>query len=256
MNHITSTSNQQVKDWKKLLTRREREKKHRYLIEGYHLVEEALQYSADKVENIMVREDVLEEQDFIALNVDPNVLIVLSEDVAKEISDTETSQGIYAEMIIEKQTFPREITGPFLLVDAVQDPGNVGTMIRTADAAGFQGVFLGKGTVDLYNSKTIRAAQGSHFHLEIYEGTLEEFMIEFKSNGYPILATALNMEAISYKELNYNTPFALTVGNEGAGIRPELLGFIDQNVYIPMKGQAESLNVAIAASILMFHLNE
>lgn len=64
------------------------------------------------------------------------------------------------------------------------------------------------------------------------------------------------MEAISYKELNYNTPFALTVGNEGAGIRPELLGFIDQNVYIPMKGQAESLNVAIAASILMFHLNE
>ena len=96
----------------------------------------------------MVREDVLEEADFLALNVNPETLVVLSEDVAKEISATETSQGIYAELTIEKQTFPKEITGPFLLVDAVQDPGNVGTMIRTADAAGFQGVFLGKGTVD------------------------------------------------------------------------------------------------------------
>ncbi len=256
MHHITSTNNQQVKDWKKLLTRREREKKHRYLIEGYHLIEEALQYSADQIEHIMVREDVLEEKDFLALNLNEDSLMVLSEEVAEEISATETSQGIYAELAIEKQAFPQEITGPFLLVDAVQDPGNVGTMIRTADAAGFQGVFLGKGTVDLYNSKTIRAAQGSHFHLEIYEGTLEEFMIEFKTKGYPILGTDLNLEASSYKELSYNTPFALVVGNEGAGIRPELLGFIDQNIYIPMKGQTESLNVAIAASILMFHLNE
>lgn len=256
MHHITSTNNQQIKDWKKLLTRREREKKNRYLIEGYHLVEEALKYRADHIQHIMVREDVLEEEDFSALDVNENNLTVLSEDVAKEISDTETSQGIYAELAIEKQTFPKEITGPFLLVDAVQDPGNVGTMIRTADAAGFQGVFLGKGTVDLYNSKTLRAAQGSHFHLEIYEGVLEDFMIAFKSNDYPILGTALNLKASSYKELSYNTPFALVVGNEGAGIRPELLGFIDQNVYIPMRGQAESLNVAIAASLLMFQLNE
>lgn len=255
MHEITSTNNQQVKDWKKLLTRREREKKNRYLIEGFHLVEEALQYKAAEIVQVIVREDVLEETDFIELRVDEEKLTVISEDVSEEISDTETNQGIFAELKIEKETFPDEITGPFLLLDSVQDPGNVGTMIRTAAAAGFQGVFLGEGTVDLYNSKTLRSAQGSHFHLEVYEGTLEAFILEFKKNGLPVLGTALNLEAIPYKEVGYDGPFALMVGNEGAGIRDELLGFIDTNIYIPMKGDTESLNVAIAASILMFHLH-
>lgn len=255
MRGIESINNQQVKDWKKLLTRREREKKHRYLVEGYHLVEEAIQYKPEEIVQIMVREDILEEEDFKDLGLDEDQLIVLSENVAKEISDTETSQGIYAEIKMNKISDPKEINGPFLLLDAVQDPGNVGAMIRTADAAGFQGVFLGKGTVDLYNSKTMRAAQGSHFHLEIYEGVLEDFIINFKKKRYPVVGTALNLEAVSYKEIQFETPFALIVGNEGAGIRDELLGFIDQNIYIPMKGQTESLNVSIAASILMFQLN-
>lgn len=256
MHEITSTNNQQVKDWKKLLTRRDREKKKRYLVEGFHLVEEAIKYKKDDVVQIMIREDILPTFAFMELGLEADDLIVLSKEVAREISDTETSQGIYAELKMEKLTFPSEITGPFLLLDAVQDPGNVGTMIRTADAAGFQGVFLGKGTVDLYNSKTMRAAQGSHFHLDIYEGTLEDFILRFKKENYPVLGTVLNLEAASYKEVSFDTPFALIVGNEGSGIRPELLGFIDQNIYIPMKGQTESLNVAIAASILMFHLNE
>lgn len=255
MREIESTNNQQVKDWKKLLTRREREKKHRYLVEGYHLVEEALQYKPNDVVQIMVREDVLEDEAFKALDLDEDSLIVLAKDVAKEISDTETSQGIYAEIEMKKFSDPKAIDGPFLLLDSVQDPGNVGAMIRSADAAGFQGVFLGKGTVDLYNSKTMRAAQGSHFHLEIYEGILEDFIIHFKKKRYPVVGTALNLEAASYKEVQFDTPFALIVGNEGAGIRDELLGFIDQNIYIPMKGQTESLNVSIAASILMFQLN-
>ncbi len=255
MHQITSINNQQVKDWKKLLTRREREKKNRYLIEGYHLLEEALQYKAAEILNIMVREDVVEEPAFTDLPIDSEQVTVVSEEVAEEISDTETNQGVFAELKIQKVSFPKEVEGAFLLLDAVQDPGNVGTMIRTADAAGFQGVFLGNGTVDLYNSKTLRAAQGSHFHLEIYEGALEEFMIEFKAKEFPILGTVLNLEAEPYKEVQMDGPFALVVGNEGAGIRPELLGFLDSNIYIPIKGQAESLNVAIAASILMFHLN-
>ena len=255
MHQITSINNQQVKDWKKLLTRREREKKERYLLEGYHLIEEALQYKAEDIVNIMVREDILEESAFTELSIPFERITIISEEVAEEISDTETNQGIFAELQIQKVTFLEEVNGAFLLLDAVQDPGNVGTMIRTADAAGFQGVFLGNGTVDLYNSKTLRSAQGSHFHLEIYEGALEEFMIEFKTKSFPILGTVLNLEAKPYKEVHMDGPFALVVGNEGAGIRPELLGLLDSNIYIPIKGQAESLNVAIAASILMFHLN-
>jgi rRNA methylases len=113
---------------------------------------------------------------------------------------------------------------------------------------------LGKGTVDLYNSKTLRSAQGSHFHLEVYEGDLKEFVAHFKEEGYPVFGTALNEDATSYKEVYVDTPFALVVGNEGAGINNELIDKIDQNIFIPMRGHAESLNVAIAASILMFHL--
>lgn len=255
MREITSTSNQQVKDWKKLLTRREREKKNSYLIEGFHLIEEAFQFQEKDVVQIIVREDIVDDSDFTELPIDYDQLTVVSEEVAEEISDTETNQGIFAVLNIDKAAFPEEISGPFLLLDGVQDPGNVGTMIRTAAAAGFQGVFLGAGTVDLYNPKTLRSAQGSHFHLEIYEGALEDFILKFKKNNLPVLGTALNLEAQSYKEIEIDIPFALMVGNEGAGIRDELLGFIDTNVYIPMKGNTESLNVAIAASILMFHLN-
>jgi TrmH family RNA methyltransferase len=255
MHEITSTNNQQVKDWKKLLTRREREKKNRYLIEGYHLIEEAFQFKPEDILQVIAREDIVDNPEFTDLPIDYDELTVVSEEVAEEISDTETNQGIFAELKIQKEIFPKNISAPFLLLDGVQDPGNVGTMIRTAAAAGFQGVFLGAGTVDLYNPKTLRSAQGSHFHLEIYEGTLQDFILEFKKNNFPVLGTALNLEAQPYKEVTLDTPFALMVGNEGAGIRDELLGFIDTNIYIPMKGDTESLNVAIAASILMFHLN-
>ena len=255
MHQITSTNNQQVIDWKKLLTRREREKKNSYLVEGFHLVEEALMVKTEDIAQVMVREDIVEDPEFLDLPIDPDFLTVVSEEIAEDISDTETNQGIFAEINMHKTTYPEEITGSFLLLDGVQDPGNVGTMIRTAAAAGYQGVFLGRGTVDLYNPKTLRSAQGSHFHLEVYEGTLREFILEFKKNNFPVLGTALNMEAQSYKEVEMDTPFALMVGNEGSGIRDEFLGFIDTNLYIPMKGSIESLNVAIAASILMFHLN-
>jgi len=255
VHQITSTNNQRVKDWKKLQTRKGREKSRSYLIEGFHLVEEALDFKKNDILEIIVRDDIVDTNDFIHLSVDKERLTVVSKEIAADISDMETNQGIFAEVELNKESTPNTINGPFLLLDAVQDPGNVGTMIRTADAAGFQGVFLGKGTVDLYNPKTIRSTQGSHFHLDIYEGKIEEFILNFNDSNYLVLGTALNEEAVSYKEVAVDSPFALIVGNEGAGIRPEILQTTDQNIYIPIKGQAESLNVAIAASILMFYLN-
>jgi len=228
-------------------------KQQSYLIEGFHLVEEALKYKKDEITNIIIREDLLEEENFLSLNLEEDQIIVVSLNVAEEISETQTNQGIFAELMITSYDFPKEVQGPILLLDAVQDPGNVGTMIRSADAAGFQGVFLGKGTVDLYNAKTLRSAQGSHFHLEIYEGDLKDFITTFKEEGYPVLGTALNEKAVSYKEIYVDTPFSLIVGNEGSGMKSEIISMIDQNIFIPMVGQAESLNVAIAASILMFH---
>ena len=252
---ITSVNNQQIKDWKKLHTRKERKKTNTYLVEGFHLVEEALTYNREAIQQLIVREDILTSDAYLAIRMHPRKVTTVSVQVAAELSETETNQGIFAVVSFETTDFPEMIDGPFLLLDAVQDPGNVGTMIRTADAAGFQGVVLGKGTVDLYNSKTLRSAQGSHFHIEVYDGDLSEFISRLKDQKVKIYGTALNEHAESYKTIDEKGLFALMVGNEGSGISYDMMALVDQNIYIPMKGQSESLNVAIAASILMFYLN-
>lgn len=257
MQHIMSINNPQVKNWRKLQNRKERRKTKTYLIEGFHLIEEAIKHQKQSINKIMIREDLVETSEIarILKEIEQEQAIVITKQIADGISETETNQGIFAEMKIVEEPFPAKINAPFLFLDAVQDPGNVGTMIRTADAAGFQGVVLGKGTVDLYNDKTLRAAQGSHLHLEIYQGDLVEFIQKFRENELQILGTALNTEAKSYKDVEIKGTFGLIVGNEGVGVSEEVLALVDQNIYIPMKGHAESLNVAIAASILMFHLN-
>lgn len=252
-----SINNPQVKNWRKLQNRKERTKTKTYLIEGFHLIEEAIKHQQQLINKIMIREDLVENSALamILKVIKEDQVIVITKQIADGISETETNQGIFAEMKIVEEIFPTEITAPFLFLDAVQDPGNVGTMIRTADAAGFQGVVLGRGTVDLYNDKTLRAAQGSHFHLEIYQGDLVEFIQKFRENKLPVLGTELNPEAKSYKDVELTKAFGLIVGNEGVGVSEDVLALVDQNIYIPMQGDAESLNVAIAASILMFHLN-
>ncbi len=257
MQHIMSINNPQVKDWRKLQTRKERTKRNCYLIEGFHLIEEAINYQKLTINKVMVREDLIESTEFhfISQHIEDDQIVVITKQIADGISTTETNQGIFAEMEIVAAKLPKGATGPFLLLDAVQDPGNVGTMIRTADAAGFQGVVLGKGTVDLYNDKTLRAAQGSHFHLEIVQGDLTAIIPALQEENFTILGTALNEKAKPYKELAIDSSFALIVGNEGAGVSEDILEMADYNVYIPMKGQTESLNVAIASSILMFYYN-
>lgn len=257
MQHILSINNPQVKSWRKLKRKKERTKKKIYLIEGFHLVEEAMNHANSQIKKIIIRDDLLEEAAVkeIIQTFEERKLVIVTEEIAAGISMTETNQGIFAEMEIPSREGIERVDGPFLLLDAVQDPGNVGTMIRTADAAGFQAVILGKGTVDLYNDKTLRAAQGSHFHLDVYEMDIIQSIKKFKELGYPVFGTALNGEAKSYKEIEVDSPFALVVGNEGAGISEPVIELVDQNIYIPMKGQTESLNVAIASSILMFYLN-
>lgn len=257
MQHIMSLNNPQVKNWRKLQNRKERTKTKTYLIEGFHLIEEAIKHHEQFINQLMIREDLVEAEELkqIVQAFASDKIVVITKQIADSISATETNQGVFAEMRMIEADFPTEIVKPFLFLDAVQDPGNVGTMIRTADVAGFQGVVLGKGTVDLYNDKTLRAAQGSHFHLEVYQGDLVQFIEQFKEKELQILGTELNSSAKSYKDIERKDIFGLIVGNEGVGVSEEVLALVDQNIYIPMQGDAESLNVAIAASILMFHLN-
>ncbi len=167
------------------------------------------------------------------------------------MTETETPQHIAA--VCTVPVFEEKKVERLLLLDAVQDPGNLGTLIRTADAAGLDAVILGEGTVDAFNGKTLRSAQGSHFHLPILKQSLQQAIMKLKERGLPVYGSALK-DAKEYKSVTAEGPFALIVGNEGAGIDPEILQMTDQNLYVPMYGQAESLNVAVAAAVLVYHL--
>lgn len=251
MKKIESMQNGLVKHWKKLVTtRKERDKHGEFLVEGHHLVEEALR-TEGAVLTLIVREGT--DIPF-RWNVDGITIIEITHEISKELTDTEHSQGIFAHC---KQPASEEqaIFDKVLLIDAVQDPGNLGTMIRTADAAGVQAVILGKGTADAYNPKTIRAAQGSHFHLPIIRGELTEWVEKLQNKGVSVYGTSLT-RAISVDKVEKSNQFALIMGNEGAGLSEELLRVTTKNIKIPILGKAESLNVAVAAGILLYALTD
>ena len=220
-----------------------------YLIEGWHLFEEAVQAGA-KIEKIFA---LVEYGDKL---VDYPQTVLVTEEILLDLADSQTPQGIVA--IVQKEEeehLPDLSRGKYLFLEDVQDPGNVGTMIRTADAAGFSGVIVSSKSADIYSLKTLRSMQGSHFHLPIYRMSVEIFVEEAKKNHLPILATTLSQNSKDYRELARLEDFALVMGNEGQGISPFMADQADQLVHISMKGQAESLNVAIAAGILMFYLS-
>lgn len=242
---ITSVKNEKVKAWRKLHKKKYRNERESFLIEGYHLLEEAWKSNWDVVEIIVQVGAELPEwcRDFPVETVNSNVF--------QDISQTITPQGIAAEIKMSK---PESQTGDYLLlIDSIQDPGNLGTMIRTADAAGFDGIILGNNTVDLFNDKVIRATQGSLFHIPIVQANLITEINRLKKNDYDVWATALHNAEV-YTKTKVNEKVALIVGNEGAGVDDELLEIADTIVNIPIYGKAESLNVSVAAGILMYYI--
>ena len=246
MTIITSKANSVVKNAKKLHQKKYR--KSAYLIEGWHLFEEAVQ-SGVTIEKIFALESYLDQ-----LAAFPQTIWV-SEEILRDLADTQTPQGIVAVIQKEEVGLPDLHQGKFLFLEDVQDPGNVGTMIRTADAAGFTGVIVSDKSADIYSLKTLRSMQGSHFHLPIYRLPLATFVEEAKKSNLPILATTLSRESKDYRELSSLENFVLVMGNEGQGISSVMAESADQLVHIGMKGRAESLNVAVAAGILMFYFS-
>ena len=246
MTIITSKANSVVKNAKKLHQKKYR--KSAYLIEGWHLFEEAVQAGVT-IEKIFALESYRDQ-----LAAFPQTIWV-SEEILRDLADSQTPQGIVAIVQKEEVGLPDLHQGKFLFLEDVQDPGNVGTMIRTADAAGFTGVIVSDKSADIYSLKTLRSMQGSHFHLPIYRLPLATFVEEAKKSNLPILATTLSKESKDYRELSLLKDFVLVMGNEGQGISPVMAESADQLVHIGMKGRAERLNVAIAAGILMFYFS-
>ena len=246
---ITAKDNSKVKELKKLQQRKYRKRLQAYVIEGFHLVEEAFKSAADIREVYVTPEFLTTAPTWVnALTVE-----VVSPEVLKTISELPAPQGIIAKVALPQMQAPEKLTGGYLLLDRIQDPGNLGTMIRTADAFGIKGVVLGTGTSDLYQTKVLRALQGSQYHVPVYEGELTAWLEKARAQKVAIFGTELNEQAISLEDVVAPADFLLILGNEGQGVQKELLAQTTQSIYIPMAGQAESLNVGVACGVVLYH---
>ncbi|EQC2288639.1 TrmH family RNA methyltransferase, partial [Listeria monocytogenes] len=219
---------------------------------GFHLVEEALRQDGLVLE-LLVSNGVSVPEEWLKGDYD---VFEISTEISHLISETMTEQGVFAVVATSEPDMMLLYGKKLLLVDAVQDPGNVGTLIRTADAAGYDCVVLGKGSADLYNPKVIRSTQGSHFHIPVIQADLFDWIANLEEEGVPVIGAVLDDQAKSLNDMTKRDTLALMVGNEGNGISPELQDRLSEKVYIPIYGDSESLNVAVAAGILLYGLRK
>ena len=252
MNIIRSTKNAMIKQVNKLKSSKGRKAQAAYLLEGIHLVDEAIKADA-AIKYLFISEDFSYLKDYEVLTYN---IILLSPSVMEFLSSTETNQGIIALVDMEEVSLDQNLQGKYLVLDAVQDPGNLGTIVRTADAAGFTAVIVGQGSVDLYNDKVVRSMQGSQYHIPIFRTDLREWLVEYAKTGYPIFGSALDNQARDYQIVAGHDHLAIIVGNEGNGISTDVLQLCTEKVMIPIYGKAESLNVGVAAALLTYKAQE
>ena len=251
---ITSTSNPQVKRLLQLQKKsKARNEEGVFVVEGLRMFAEV---PKERVEKVYVSETLYNKKKH-EMNLEELPLEILSDSVFKHVSDTQTPQGVLC--IVKQHTYEIDallnIKNPhFMVLDNLQDPGNLGTIVRTAEGAGVDAVFMSKDCVDIYNPKTIRSTMGSIYRMPtIYiEDTLKLLEL-FKEKGIKSYAAHLDGKN-SYDKENYCMGTAILIGNEGNGLRDEVSNKADIWVRIPMEGQVESLNAAIAASVLMFEV--
>ena len=238
----TSIDNKKIKELKKLNMKKYRDESDLFLVEGEHLVLEAYKKG-------VLKELLLEENTKLDLDVETSYL---SKNVLKYISELDTPNNIIG---VCKKIEEKELGNKVLVLDDIQDPGNLGTIIRSAVAFNIDTVVLSNNTVDIYNSKVIRASQGMIFNINILKRDLNEFIPEIKEEGYKIYATKVD-NGKSLKSLEIENKFAIIMGNEGNGVHKNLLDLADVYLYIDMNKDCESLNVAIATSIILYELDK
>lgn len=251
---ITSTSNAQVKRLLQLQKKsKARNEEKVFLVEGLRMFVEVPE---ERVQKVYISESFYnkkkQELDLSKFSVE-----ILSDTVFQYVSDTKTPQGILC--IVEQKKYDiDEILkiekSHFIVLDNLQDPGNLGTIVRTAEGAGVNAVFLSKESVDIYNPKTIRSTMGSIYRMPvIYVEDLLKLLATFKRKGIKSYAAHLDGKN-TYDKEDYQSGTAILIGNEGNGLREEVANAADIWVRIPMQGHVESLNAAIAASVLMFEV--
>ena len=242
MEIIRSLQNERIKNVSKLLVKKNRDLEGKFLVEGEHLVEEA--YKAGVLLEVFQCEDVS-----LSFSV-PTTFVTY--DVIKKLSNTMNPQKIVG---VVKKIEEKEVGSKVLVLDDIQDPGNLGTIIRSSLAFGIDTIVLSSNTVDMYNDKVIRSSEGMFFHINIIRRELGEFLPLLKKSGYQILGTNVR-DGVHVDQIALNSKYALIMGNEGNGVHDCLLKLCDHYLYIPMNQDVESLNVAVATSIILYEFSK
>lgn len=245
---ITSRSNPLMTHVRKLASSGAyRRKCGAFVGDGHKLLSEALQWHAP-ISAVILAEGVEAPQ------LPPVRMVVVPEDVMKSIAPSETPQGILFVCDMETLPLPEKLEGRhYVVLDGVQDPGNVGTILRTADAFDCDGMFLVGACADLYNPKTIRATMGAVFRRPVWRGSAAEVKELFQKSGIPLLGAALRHDTVDARNVDY-TRAAVAIGSEGKGLSEEMLRLCDRTIRLPMSERCESLNAAVAASVLLWEM--
>lgn len=252
METIESKENKIIKEVRKLKEKKYRIEQKKFIVEGFRFIHEALK-SSWNVEYIFISQEVISKLTEYGLDtiIKPETKVYkTTSSILNSLCSTENPQGIVAVVNILKPNLNCS-NGLYVLCDKIQDPGNLGTIIRTAHGVNALGVILTKGTVDCYNEKTLRSTMGSIFNIPIFEDFDLDIVRQLKQEGFKLVAGSLEANKYFYDE-DLSENLIITVGNEGNGISEEVYKLTDIKIKIPMPGGTESLNAAVAASLIMY----
>lgn len=242
---ITSKDNELIKHIKSLNQKKYRDEYNEYFIEGIKSVTEAILEEAS-IEQIIICGELLQKQ----IDTKDYSVEFVSSKVFESITDTKSPQGILA--VLKKEYATSTNQNVIFALDDVQDPGNVGTIIRTLDCAGIKNLIVSKGTADVYNPKVVRSTMGAIYRIHIDEcDDLLETLKKMQDDGYKIVVTTLDTENY-YEKLDFKEKCVIVIGNESKGIKKEIQDLSDIKVKIPLLGKTESLNAGVAASIIAY----
>lgn len=254
MQIITSKDNEIIKNIRKLKEKKYRDANNEYLIEGIKLIKEAVEEKA-KIKLIVVCEESIEDGDIdqkLLYEIAKYDCIYVNKKVFSILTDVQNPQGILA--VIEKKNNEENINYKediIVVLDGIQDPGNLGTILRTIDSVGLSQVIVSKETADSYNPKVVRSTMGAIFRVNVIESEdLLQTLKNLKKHKYKIMATSLETNNSIY-DVEYNKK-VIVIGNEANGVSKNVLEYADEKIKIPMLGKTESLNASVATSIILY----
>lgn len=254
MQVISSKDNEIIKNIKKLKEKKYRDLNHEYMIEGIKLLEEAIEESAD-IKQIVVCEECINDGTLskdLLYQIAKYECIYVTEKVFNILTEVKTPQGILA--VIKKKNINNEIDNKaeiIIALDGIQDPGNLGTILRTVDSANLKQIIISKDTVDPYSPKVVRSTMGAIFRVNIIESdNLEKTLKDIQKKDFEIVVTSLD-NADDIYNIDYNKK-VIVIGNEANGVSKEIQNISNKKIKIPMLGKTESLNASVAAGIIIY----